>query len=78
MIVNEISKFDIKGKLHFRYIFGYSMLGSCALYVLLNLMTEHAIRLYDVIVYWDIVDSIDFSGSFFCNFPSDVSYMQII
>jgi len=34
------------GKLHFGYIFGYSILGSIALYLLLNLMTEQSIGLY--------------------------------
>jgi len=34
------------GKLHFGYIFGYSILGSLALYILLNLMTEQSIGLY--------------------------------
>jgi hypothetical protein len=34
------------GKVHLGYIFGYSVMGSGAMYLLLNLMTERGIGMY--------------------------------
>eukprot|EP00027_Filamoeba_sp_ATCC50430_P010650 CAMPEP_0168562000 /NCGR_PEP_ID=MMETSP0413-20121227/11892_1 /TAXON_ID=136452 /ORGANISM="Filamoeba nolandi, Strain NC-AS-23-1" /LENGTH=210 /DNA_ID=CAMNT_0008593403 /DNA_START=61 /DNA_END=689 /DNA_ORIENTATION=+ len=36
------------GKLHFGYIFGYNILGSLVMYILLNLMCEHNVGFYQI------------------------------